>query len=433
NSFFWNRPTILYDFFVAFFNITILYTLVIAFRHAILTQDPIRKKQIFFFALASLIGFLGGTTSYLPTFGIYIYPYFNSSIVLFTIIITYTIIKHRLFNIKIIAVQLVTTGLWVFILIRLIFAQNTREFFTETILFIISLFFGVYLIQAVFREVRQRERIEKLVSELQNLNLTLHQKVAEQTVEIRHSYEAEKKARMELEKLNDAKDQFIMITQHHLRTPVTSLSWGLDELLKGAYGKIAAEAREAIKEMKSSTSRLIRLVDDFLNITAIKVGTSILNLSTESLKPSIEDILAELRGDIAKMRLTVTCPMDDAHWPEVRIDHSKVRESLFVVIENAVRYNREGGTIDICTAHDDKFFELTVANTGIGITREESGKIGSALFYRGDYARKAYPIGMGIGLSVVKAIIKAHHGTFSIESGGTGEGAKVTVRLPRNH
>jgi signal transduction histidine kinase len=430
DSFYWNNPSVPYNFFVAFFVITISYTLIVAYRNALFERDLIRKKQIFFFALASTIGFLGGTTSYLPAYGVYLYPYFNASIVVFTIIITYTIIKHRLFNIKVIAVQVVTVGLLVFILIRLIFAQNIREFVTESALFSISLILGIFLIHAVFQEIKQREKIEKLVGKLNDLNLTLHQKVAEQTVEIRTAYEAEKKARMELEKLNDAKDQFIMITQHHLRTPVTSLAWGLDEILKGSYGTIVAETREAIQDMKSSTTRLIRLVDDFLNITAIKVGTSILNLTTDSLKPSLEDILDELRGDIAKMKLTIVFPTDDIHWPELKLDHSKVRESLFVVVENAVRYNREGGTVMISTKTDKEIFELSIENTGIGMTSEEGSKIGSALFYRGEYARKAYPIGMGIGLSVVKAIIRAHHGTFTIESAGHGQGARVTVKFP---
>ena len=76
-------------------------------------------------------------------------------------------------------------------------------------------------------------------------------------------------------------------------------------------------------------------------------------------------------------------------------------------------------------------FELTIENTGIGITSEESAKIGSALFYRGEHARKAHSTGMGIGLSVVKAIVKAHHGTFSIESKGRGNGARVVVGVPR--
>jgi two-component system phosphate regulon sensor histidine kinase PhoR len=107
-----------------------------------------------------------------------------------------------------------------------------------------------------------------------------------------------------------------------------------------------------------------------------------------------------------------------------------MREILFIVMENAVRYNHNGGSIKIAPRAQDGSFELSIENTGIGITQEEAGKIGSSLFYRGESARQNHPIGMGIGLSVVKAVIKAHHGTFSIESKGKNEGARLMIKLP---
>ena len=101
--------------------------------------------------------------------------------------------------------------------------------------------------------------------------------------------------------------------------------------------------------------------------------------------------------------------------------------------ENAIRYNRRAGTVKILTdvGGGGKPFVLIIENTGIGITSEESSKIGTALFYRGEHARTAHATGMGIGLSVVKAIVKAHHGHFSIVSAGRDSGAKVRIELPR--
>ena len=174
----------------------------------------------------------------------------------------------------------------------------------------------------------------------------------------------------------------------------------------------------------------MKIVDDFLNITAIKIGTNILNISKVSLKPAMDDILLELKGSIDKMRLMVSFPADGNSWPELPVDYDKMRESLFIIMENAVRYNEEGGSVKIATSRQEDRFVISVENTGLGISGEESTRIGNALFYRGDYARKAYPIGMGIGLSVVKAIIRAHHGTFSITSEGKGKGAKASVSLP---
>ncbi|MFA6432359.1 MAG: HAMP domain-containing sensor histidine kinase [Candidatus Paceibacterota bacterium] len=265
---------------------------------------------------------------------------------------------------------------------------------------------------------------------MSDVNTLLSQKVAEQTDEIRKSYEAEKQARQELEKLNDAKDQFIMITQHHLRTPLVSVIWEIESVANGVYGAVTAELRKAIAGMKTSTDRLMQIVNDFLNITAIKIGTNILNLSEQSLKPAIEYIIQQLAPEIRHMDIKIDYPRDDSSWPKLKIDYDKMREILLIVIENAVRYNHPGGSVAISTGVSDGAFELTVQNTGIGISDEEKQKIGSALFYRGASARKSHPIGMGIGLAVVKAIVRAHHGTFNIESLGEGRGAKATISLP---
>jgi len=206
--------------------------------------------------------------------------------------------------------------------------------------------------------------------------------------------------------------------------------WALDESLKGTYGPIGSELKTVLEDTQAAGKRLMKIVDDFLNITAMKIGTNILDISACSLKPALEDILAELKGEIERLHIKVGYPREDPAWPKLQIDRGKMREVLFIVIENAVRYNREGGSVTITPQAHDGMFELVIDNTGIGISQEEAGKIGSSLFYRGQDARQSHPIGMGIGLSVVKAMVKAHHGIFSIESEGKGEGARVTVKLP---
>jgi hypothetical protein len=112
--------------------------------------------------------------------------------------------------------------------------------------------------------------------------------------------------------------------------------------------------RAAVADSLASTGRLTRVVNDFLNITAIKPGSNILDLSSCSLKPAIEEILVELRTDIEALGLRVSYPTDDASWPPLKIDCGKVKECLFIVIENAVRYNRRGGSIKISTDISNK-------------------------------------------------------------------------------
>lgn len=359
----------------------------------------------------------------LPTFGVFSLNWIgpiSSSIWIF--IIGYSIIRYRQMNIRTVVTEVfaiaMTAIFFVNIFIDVPFGVGGRMG-----TFIIFLIIVYYLIRSALRESRQKE-------ELSNLNLHLSEKVAEQTLEIRKAFELEKKAHRELEKLNETKDQFIMITQHHLRTPVTSIRWNIEEMLKGTYGKFQVRQKKALESTYTAVSRLMRIVDDFLSITALKVGSQILNITPTSPLPLLEDVLSELHLDIEEKKLKVSYPKDFADWPELPIDASKVRETILIIVENAVRYNINSGLITIKTSVHDDSFEMTIENTGIGISPEEHKKLFTSLFYRGDSAKSAHPIGMGVGLSVSRAIIRAHHGELTITSAGKGKGAKVIVILP---
>lgn len=336
--------------------------------------------------------------------------------------IAYLIIKYRQMNVRAVMTEALAIAMSVIFFIN-IFLDAPMGIWDNIIEFIVFLVLAIYLIRGVLREAQQRDQLD-------DLNHNLETRVAAQTVEIKKAYESEKRSRLELEKLNDAKDQFIMISQHHLRTPVSSMLRAVEAPLKGTCGTVSPRLQSVLKEIKTSGNRLMHLVDDFLNITAIRVGSNILNQKNVSLKSAIGEVLAELDGPIKEMNVRVRCPHDMNHWPTLFIDYDKIRECLFVVIENAIRYNHLEGLISITTAIENNLFKIIIDNTGLGISKEESNKIGSALFYRGEYARKAYPIGMGVGLSTVKAIIHAHHGTFTIESDGENLGARVTIGLP---
>ena len=362
----------------------------------------------------------------LPRFGYFTLNWLGPvSEIIWIPIIAYSIIKYRQMNVRVVGTEVLVLTMIILSFLN-IFLGISFVVYARIGLFLVFAVLGYALIRSLVREDAQKEQLNAM-------NTTLAQKVAEQTHEIRHAYELEKRARLELEKLNDAKDQFIMITQHHLRTPTSSIKWELESLLKGDYGKLTTEQTAALVNSQASTERLMRIVNDFLSITAIKAGTNILNISSCSLKPAISDILAELETDIEALGIAVTYPKDEASWPVLKLDCSKIKESLFIVIENAIRYNRRAGTVKILTdvGGGGKPFVLIIENTGIGITSEESSKIGTALFYRGEHARTAHATGMGIGLSVVKAIVKAHHGHFSIVSAGRDSGAKVRIELPR--
>ncbi len=359
----------------------------------------------------------------LPTLGYYEFNWIGPiTSAIWILIIGYSVVRYRQMNVRTVITEVLAIAITSIFFINIFIGVNPN-IALRIFIFCVFIILAYYLIKISLRESRQKEQ-------LSDLNLHLSQKVAEQTADIQRAYEAEKKARRDLEKLNDSKNQFIMITQHHLRAPTTTIDRELEAMQSGACGEITPEQRTSIRNARSASQRLSHIIDDFLKIAALKPGGSMLNLSRQSLLPAIDDILDELKLDLARLHISVNYSRDATDWLELSVDFTKMREILLIVMENAVKYNCDRGSIDVTTRTHTGMFEISIKNSGIGITREEAEKIGSAVCYRGNCARSQNPTGMGIGLSVVKAIVRAHHGTFSIASRGKGKGALVVISLP---
>ncbi|MDD2732193.1 MAG: HAMP domain-containing sensor histidine kinase [Candidatus Pacebacteria bacterium] len=292
------------------------------------------------------------------------------------------------------------------------------------------------LIQANFNEREAKELLE-------DFNKTLQQKVDEQTKEIRQqkeevekAYEVEKKgrrleekARKDLQRLDEAKSQFMLATQHHLRTPLTSMYGYLDLLLTGSYGKISQKVKEILGKFQKSTKNEIKIVEELLNISKIQLGEdvvflqpdvdieSILNEIIEDLKPE-----AEQKGIYLKME-------KPGKLPKIKADQSKLKMALSNIIDNAVKYTEKGGVLIKLETTDSQLRVIT-KDTGIGIDKEEAENLFTRIFERSKTAQKMFTTGRGIGLFISAKIIEGHKGKAWAESEGLGKGSTFFVELP---
>ncbi len=253
------------------------------------------------------------------------------------------------------------------------------------------------------------------------------------------AYKTEKKAREELEILDKSKNQFLLTTQHHLRTPLAIIKGYLEQLLKGKLGELTSQMKHSLERINTSIDRLAKLVNEFLNVSQLEVGKEIFNLKLTKLKPIIDDILSDLKSEIARKKVTVSFIDGFKSWPSVLIDSTRFRETLYILIDNSIKYNKDGGSITFSgeakeNPADKKrgFFQLHIQDTGIGITKEENPKLFSEYFSRGKEAEKVYTTGKGIGLVLAKNIIEAHNGRIWAESEGRGKGSKFTIELEIN-
>lgn len=181
------------------------------------------------------------------------------TIPLYQVIISYATVRYSLFNTKVIAAEIVAGFMAVIFLIAVIVPESIVLKLVLITGFAIT---TIVLIKSALSEAKARD-------ELKYLNEHLKQKVDEQTKEVKRAYEVEKKARQDLEELDKTKDQFILTTQHHLRTPLTIIK-GYLAVLKDDES-LSEENKSNLDKVTDSTETLSKFVNELLQVTELKV------------------------------------------------------------------------------------------------------------------------------------------------------------------
>ena len=147
-----------------------------------------------------------------------IYPIGNFFVVLYVVFISYAILKHHLFDVRVITAEIFALAICVVLLAKLLLSNGFYDYLINCGMLAVAAVFGLLLVRSVIHEVEQKNKIEAM------------------SVDVKKAYEVEKKAKEELERLDEAKSQFMMATQHHLRTPLTALKGYLSLTLEGDFG-----------------------------------------------------------------------------------------------------------------------------------------------------------------------------------------------------
>ncbi|MDP2704945.1 MAG: histidine kinase N-terminal 7TM domain-containing protein [Patescibacteria group bacterium] len=233
---------------------------------------PVKKSQIIYVLIGTTFGNIGGSTAFLVFYGVPVIP---PIIVLSFMIVMmgYAMFKHGLFNIRVIAVEVLTLILWIFLLGKIALNTQTGQLdISDAILFLSFVVIGILIIRSGIREEKQKEKLAELNAELDYLNKNLKEKVDEQTKEIRTAYEVEKEARLQLEKLNEAKNEFILASQHNLRTPITIAKGYVEETESHLQDGKTVDLKEYLDKTKGVLETLSNLVNGLIDVTDLKVG-----------------------------------------------------------------------------------------------------------------------------------------------------------------
>jgi signal transduction histidine kinase len=237
----------------------------------------------------------------------------------------------------------------------------------------------------------------------------------------------EKILRDEAEKLNQAKSEFIALVSHQLRTPLTIIKGYLSMVLDGSYGKLSNSIKEKIESIYQMNERLIKLVNDVLNVSKIEVGEIEMNWEKEDLREIIKEVISELliKAEEKGIYLNFEEPKE---FPKVLLDREKIRQVILNLVDNAIRYTQKGGvTVRLQIANDR--VQIVVSDTGEGLTKEEKEKL-FEMFSRGTAGTKFWTEGAGLGLYIARRFVEMHNGKIWAESEGKGKGSTFYVELP---
>ena len=210
---------------------------------------------------------------------------------------------------------------------------------------------------------------------------------------------------------------------HELKTPMTSIS-GYAELIENGLAKEEDVPVFAAKIRKES-GRLIALINDIIELSQLDEGVSKREFEPVSLQESVRKILSALEIPDQKAGVTLLSSGEEV---TVFANRSMMDELIMNLCDNAVRYNKPGGSVTVSTALVNGDVVLTVCDTGIGIPESCQGRIFER-FYRVDKSRSKASGGTGLGLAIVKHIVELHSGKIALHS-VPGEGTEITVTLP---
>jgi signal transduction histidine kinase len=210
---------------------------------------------------------------------------------------------------------------------------------------------------------------------------------------------------------------------HDLRTPLTRLR-GTAEVAVQATPDPAA--REALADCVEESDRVLTMLTALMDITEAEAGVMKLNLEKTSIGSLLTNVLELYELVAEEKRITITT--DFAATCEAVVDATRMRQAFANLLDNALKYTPEGGNVRLSCAVESGRVTVRVRDTGMGIPPDEQPRIWERL-YRGDKSRSQR--GLGLGLSLVKAIVEAHHGEVSVQS-QPGEGSEFVVALPQS-
>ncbi|MEP7074627.1 MAG: ATP-binding protein [Acidobacteriota bacterium] len=229
----------------------------------------------------------------------------------------------------------------------------------------------------------------------------------------------------QVERLEQVRQEFLSNISHELRTPLTSIIAFVETLEDGAIND-EENNRRFLAVIRRNAERMHSLIDDILELSMIESGSVSVQFRDVKVSPLADEIFASLSSKAIEREITLI--NDVSGFATVKADSVRLEQMLTNLVDNAIKFNRRGGSVSVSFEQQDAVDMISVTDTGEGMTSEQMERIFER-FYRADRARSREVGGTGLGLAIVKHLAKLHGGEVTVTSELT-RGTRFQIEFP---
>ncbi len=266
------------------------------------------------------------------------------------------------------------------------------------------------LMEILAELAEKREQLERLNQELNRTNRELNE------------------ANAKLRELAELKEEFLALTTHDLRSPLTVISGVISFFTSGRLGKLSPEQQNMVAMMERNAQSLIELVNDLLDASKLESGTMRLDLSTIELRGLVDELRQQMQPLAAEKEIALEEALP-AGLPPLRADRAKLRRVLVNLISNALKFTPRGGRVEL-RAHVEGpgWVRVSVADNGVGIPPEDLSDIFDKYAQARSRATRSEK-GTGLGLYITRQLVELHGGKIEVQS-EVGCGSTFSFTIP---
>ena len=225
------------------------------------------------------------------------------------------------------------------------------------------------------------------------------------------------------------KTEFVSVAAHQLRTPLSAIKWTIRMILDGDAGEINEEQRELLEQTYISNERMIRLINDLLDVSRIEEGRLLYDQKDARIEDVIDSVIEASQEMLRNKNMVLE--VNKKETPKVKIDKEKIGVVIQNLLENAIKYTEQGGKIKITLDNDEKNVIFKIEDSGVGIPKSQQDRIFTK-FFRAENVTRMETNGTGLGLYTTKNIVQAHKGQIWFES-EENKGTTFYFTIPINN